>query len=231
MTIINNRYAAGTVLALVALASLAWLWGRRSRNPVSARTCRYLVLAAMLMIIAVGVVEVLDRLGVDARSRYDNVFTVAVACMVAWLGFRLFREEPPAAERLFLLIAVVFLAVVAFGPGYGAHYAPWFLPALIATYVLLDDNWRWLLRIGYVVAAVTYAVEYAFVSFLGAYAAAMFGSSQWMVDFGDYLSNPHRWVLFRVPLFVVYLVVIAAGIARLTEQKRSEPVVERLDVG
>ena len=225
VTVINNRYAAGSVVGLVVLAAVAWLWGRRSRNPVSARTCRYVLRAAMLMAAVVVFLELLDRLGVDARSRYDNVFTLAVASMVAWLGFRLFREEPPAAERLFLLIAVIFMVVVAFGPGYGAHYAPWFLPALIATYVLLDDNWRWLLRIGYVVAAVTYATEYAVVPFLGAWATAMFGTSEWITDVGEYLVVPHRWVLFRVPLFVVYLVVIAAGIARLAEQKRSEPVV------
>ncbi|HET8967826.1 MAG TPA: hypothetical protein VFN06_00180, partial [Gaiellaceae bacterium] len=76
-----------------------------------------------------------------------------------------------------------------------------------------------------VVAAATYAIEYAFVPFLGGYAVAIFGSSEWMVDFADYLSTPHRWVLFRVPLFVVYLIVIAAGCARLAEQRRDESAV------
>jgi hypothetical protein len=224
VTVINNRYAAGSVVVLLALAALAWWWGRRPPNAVSARTCRYLVAAAVLMVSVVVLVELLDRLGFDARSRYDNVFTLAVVSMASWLGYRLFHEEPPTAERLFLLIAVVFMVVVAFGPGYGAHYAPWFLPALIATYVLLDDNWRWLLRIGYVIAGLTYAIEYGVIPFLGAWAVAMFGSSEWITDVGEYLIVPHRWVLFRIPLFVVYVVVIAAGSARLAERRRSEPV-------
>jgi hypothetical protein len=115
------------------------------------------------------------------------------------------------------------MLVVAFGPGYGAHYAYWFIPALVGTYVLLDDAWRSLLRVAYVVAALTYAVEYALVPFLGAYAVAMFGSSGWMTDVSDYLTVPHRWVIFRLPLLVVYLVVIAQGIARLTRELKADP--------
>ena len=65
------------------------------------------------------------------------------------------------------------------------------------------------------VAALTYAIEYAFVGFLGAWAVAAFGSTGWMVDFGEYLSVPHHWVIFRIPLFAIYLVLIAAGIVRL----------------
>ena len=42
-----------------------------------------------------------------------------------------------------------------------------------------------------------------------------------MTDLADYLSTPHHWVVFRLPLFVTYLVVIAAGIERLT--RRGEP--------
>jgi len=110
---------------------------------------------------------------------------------------------------------MIFMLVVAFGTGYGAHYAYWFIPALVGTYVLLDNAWRRLLLIAYVVAGLTYAIEYAFVPFLGSWAVAMFGSSEWMVDFAEYLSAPHRWVVFRLPLFVVYLVVIAEGIGRL----------------
>lgn len=169
-----------------------------------------------------GIVE--ELAGADA-SWYETIFTVALLVLVVWLSYRLWRVPPLSLSALFLLVAVMFMVVVAFGPGYGAHYAYWFIPALVGTYVLLDDAWRRLLRIAYVIAGLTYAIEYAFVPFLGAYAAAMFGSSEWMLDFADYLSTPHRWVLFRIPLFVVYLVVIAAGIARLAEQKRSEPVV------
>jgi hypothetical protein len=176
----------------------------------------FLLFATGLVISALWLVELLDRFSsVDARERYGTAFTLAMVASVAWLFRRLWPEEPPTLSRLFLLVSVIFMLVVAFGTGYGAHYAYWFIPALVGTYVLLDNTWRRLLLVAYVVAGLTYAIEYAFVPFLGAWAVAMFGSSEWMVNFGDYLSTPHRWVIFRLPLFIVYLVVIAAGIGRL----------------
>ena len=170
------------------------------------------------------VTESFDRLAsIDVQDRYATFFTVAVLAFVVWLGYRLWREPPPTAARLFLLVAVVFLAVVAFGPGYGPQYAYWFLPALVATYVLLDDAWRRLLVVAYVVAGVTYAIEYAFVSFLGAYAVAIVGAEGWILDIAEELENPGQLMVFRLPLFVVYVVVIAVGIARLTDSSTREP--------
>ena len=161
-----------------------------------------------------GILEELMQL--DHRSLYARVFTIAVLVLVVWLWRRLSRKAPLPAERLFLLVAVVLLAVVAFGPGYGPQYAYWFIPALVATYVLLDDGWRRLLLIGYVVAGVTYAIEYAFVPWLGAWASELTDVS----DVSEALDVPDRLVLFRIPLFLVYLVLIYGGITRLTATPR-----------
>jgi hypothetical protein len=152
---------------------------------------------------------------VDFRSLYRTVFTLAVVALVAWLGRRLWRVAPLPADRLFLVVAVILMVVVAFGPGYGSQYAYWFLPALVATYVLFDDGWRRLLLVGYVVAAVTYVVEYAFVPWLGAYASEIAPDASWIGDVSEHLDNPQRLTMYRLPLFAVYLVVLAAGIARL----------------
>ena len=211
----SDRILALTVAVIVAAMVAVWLWRRSSRgNPSLFRTSLLALLAVVLA--AVLVVEGLERLTpVDTRSEFNSAFTLCVLVGVIWLGYRLWREEPLDPSQLFLVIAVTFLVVVALGPGYGAHYAYWFVPALIASYVLLDDSWRWLLRVAWVVAALTYAIEYAFVDFLGAWAVAAFGSSEWMVDFGEYLSVPHHWVLFRIPLFAIYLVLVASGVARL----------------
>lgn len=96
------------------------------------------------------------------------------------------------------------------------------MPALVATYALLDDRWRRLLRAAFVVAGLTYAVEYAFVLFLGEYATAISGRSDWTTDVSEYLSVSYRLVLFRVPLFVVYLVLIGEGLARLAAPRTDE---------
>jgi hypothetical protein len=162
-----------------------------------------------------GIPGILTDLVVIDTSWYSTAFTVCVVAGVAAMCAWLVRQPPPPAPVLFLLVAVTFMVVVALGPGYGAHYAYWFLPALVATYVLLDDTWRRLLLVAYVVAGVTYAIEYAFVSFLGAYAVAVFGADDWIVELAEKLEDPGTLVAFRLPLFVVYLVVIAVGIRRL----------------
>ncbi len=218
-------FAVVSLVAMCALAALVALW--RHWSPVPPST-GFLLLATGLVISALWLVELLDRFSsVDARARYATAFTLALVVGVGWLFRRLWPEEPPTLSRLLLLVSVIFMLVVAFGTGYGAQYAYWFIPALVGTYVLLDDAWRRLLLIAYIVAGLTYAIEYAFVPFLGSWAVAMFGSSEWMVDFADYLSTPHRWVLFRLPLFIVYLVVIAAGIGRLCPDGRAtRPALE-----
>jgi hypothetical protein len=161
--------------------------------------------------------------GIDARATYGTVFTLGVVALVVWLGRRLWREAPLSPGRLFLLIAVVLMAVVALGPGYGPQYAYWFLPALVASYVLLDDGWRRLLLVGYAVAAVTYVVEYAFVPWLGSYASEIAPDASWISDVAEHLDDPQRLTLYRLPLFAVYLVVVAAGIARLIREPTEEP--------
>lgn len=159
--------------------------------------------------------------GIDARERYGAVFTLAVLVLVVWLARRLWREPPPPPDRLFLLVAVILMAIVVAGPGYGPQYAYWFLPALVATYVLLDDGWRRLLLVGYAIAALTYVVEYAFVPWLGAYAGEIAEDSDRITRISDYLDSPQHLTFFRAPLFAVYLVVVATGVARLARPRAS----------
>jgi hypothetical protein len=159
--------------------------------------------------------------GIDVRAHYPTLFALAVVGVIVWLGRKLWGEPPLAADRLFLLVAVVLMATVAVGPVYGPQYAYWFLPALVATYVLLDDAWRRLLLAGYVVAVLTYAIEYAFVMWLGAYAKV--DGAGWRGDVSEFLNDTRTLTLFRLPLFAVYLVIIAAGLVRLLGSHAAEP--------
>jgi hypothetical protein len=165
-----------------------------------------------------GWLEELTR--VDARLWHERLFTVLVLVAVLWLGRRLWRTDPLPADRLFLLVATVLMALVALGPGYGPQYAYWFLPALVATYVLLDRRWRQLLLVAYVVAALTYALEYAFVPWLGAYAEAIVGGSEQVPDISDWLASPGHLTLVRLPLFAAYVLLIVAGVRRLARPGR-----------
>jgi hypothetical protein len=224
---VDVRFASVTLVAVAALAGLAI--AARARRPL--RVGEAVLLAEIALSVCVlWLVEGADRFSLlDARAYYSAAFTLALVAAVAGAFFLLWREEPVRGPRLFLSAAVGLMVVVAFGPGYGPQYAYWFLPALVATYVPLDDCWRWLLRVAWVVAAVTYAVEYAVVDYLGAWLPAVFADSTWVADAGNYLATPHHLVIARIPLYVVYLVLIAAGIGRLFGAARPGARAEHVD--
>ena len=221
------RFTSVTLVAVAVLAALAIVW--RVGRPLTVGGSVLLAEVA-LVVCVLWLVEGADRFSLlDARGRYSTVFTLAVAVAVCGAFVVLWcRETRPGTPWLFLAAAVGLMVVVAFGPGYGPQYAYWFLPALVASYVLLDDGWRRLLRVAWLVAALTYAVEYAFVDYLGAGATRVFGSGNWTADVGDYLEEPDHLVVYRLPLFVVYLVLIAAGIDRLTRRHEPGAPVEEL---
>jgi hypothetical protein len=228
VTTVRTWVGPAMILALVVGAAVALRWRRPSRaDPLLPN--RIFLLGALLFMAAVfGLATLFDRLStVEVRPKYETLFTLLAIAMVLWLTRRLWREPPLTPQRLFLFVAVMFMLVVAFGSGYGPQYVYWFLPALVATYVLLDDAWRRLLRIGYAIAGVTYLVEYGFIPWLGAWLPAVFGSSDWTTDHGFLI--PYRLVLLNLPLFTVYLLVLAEGTGRLaapwTDERLAAPAV------
>ena len=212
----------GPVMVVALIVSAAFIWRSGSREPPSSANLVFLVGALLFMAAVYGVATLFDRLSsLDVRPRYDTLFTLLAIATIVWLSHRLWRGPLLKPEELFLFIAVIFMLVVAFGSGYGPQYVYWFMPALVATYVLLDDAWRRTLRIGYVVAGLTYLVEYGFIPWLGAWVPAVFGSSDWTTDVAEFLI-PYRLVLLNVPLFAVYLLVLAGGIERLAALRTDE---------
>jgi hypothetical protein len=221
--VLDVRFAGVTLVTGLVLVGVAI--AARARRPLTLGAA--VLLAEIALVVCVlWLVEGADRFSLlDARAQYSAVFTLALAAAVGGAFVLLWGAAPLAAPRLFLAAAVGLMLLVAFGPGYGPQYAYWFLPALVATYVLLDDSWRRLLQVAWLVAAVTYGLEYAVIDYLGAWAVAVFGGSDtWLAEVGDYLTTPHHLVVFRLPLYAVYLVLIAAGIERLVG--KDDPAAE-----
>ncbi len=114
-----------------------------------------------------------------------------------------------------LLAGLMLAAIPALGPGYGPQYAYWYVPPLLASYVLLDDGWRRILLAFYAVAAVTYVVEYALLIALGRFLVAFFRGSASSSGRASGSRRPARETLLRVPLFIAFLVLLVAGVRRL----------------
>ena len=202
------------ILALVLASVVVLRLPGASKEGLSAT--RVFLLGTFVYVAAVlGIAVLFDHLTtIDVRGHYGTLFTLLVVAIIVRLMWRFWPESPWSPQALFLFVALAFMLVVAFGPGYGPQYAYWFLPALVATYVLLDDAWRWLLRIAYLVAGLTYIFEYGFIPWLGAWVPAAFGNSDWTTNVAEFLI-PYRLVLVNLPLFATYLIILAEGIRRL----------------
>jgi hypothetical protein len=145
---------------------------------------------------------------------YDRLFTVVLIVCVGLL-FRVAWIRGLRTSATVLLAGLLLAAIPALGPGYGPQYGYWYLPPLLATYPLLDDAWRKLLVAFFAVAAATYVVEYAFDCALGQFLVAFFDESSFLRDAGTQLSTPGAQTLVRTPLFIAFLVLLAAGFRRL----------------
>jgi hypothetical protein len=162
-----------------------------------------------------GVTGLLDLAHFEGATRvYDHAFTVAfLAGMV--LLVRMTWRRGLGARRSVLLAGLLLAAVPALGPGYAPQYAYWYFPALLASYVMFDRGWRRVLVACYVVAAVDWIFEYAFTKVLGRFLVAFFTDSSGLLRFSDRVSTQAGQTLIRIPLFLAFLVLLAAGARRL----------------
>jgi hypothetical protein len=166
-----------------------------------------------------------DVVAPGLASAHGWLFLAAVAGTLVWLWRRLAPRPPAPPQTTFLLAALLLMVIPVFGPGYGPQYAYWYLPALVGTYVLLDDGWRRLLLVAYVIAAATYVFDYAFVDFLGQNLQALAPGQGWIASVTGHVSDLDRLTMYRLPLLAAYLLVIAAGARRLARELR-EPAAD-----
>jgi hypothetical protein len=147
-------------------------------------------------------------------SAYDVLFTAALLVGVCALFYAAWTRDV-SVSAIALSAGLLLLAIPALGPGYGPQYAYWYIPALIATYPLLDSAWRRALFTFYVVAAATYVVEYALVRALGRFLVAFFDGSSFLQELSTRLSTPGAQTVLRLPLFTAFLMLLVMGVRRL----------------
>ena len=145
---------------------------------------------------------------------YGTFFLVVLVAVLALL-VRAVWMQGLDERRTVLLAGLVLAAVPALGPGYAPQYAYWFMPALIASYLLFDNGWRTILLWFYIVAAVDFVIEYALLRALGRFLVGFFDSSGSLHRLSDRLSTPGAETELRLPLFVAFLVLLVAGARRL----------------
>jgi hypothetical protein len=149
-----------------------------------------------------------------ASGAYDRLFLVVLLVGICVIFCAAWRRGLDAGATV-LLAGVLLAAVPALGPGYGPQYAYWYVPPLLASYLLLDGAWRRILAVFYVVAAATYVLEYALLRALGRFLVAFFADSSSLLRVSDRLSTPGGTTLLRIPLFIAFIGLLVAGFRRL----------------
>src|SRR5262249_11371374 len=113
------------------------------------------------------------------------------------------------------------------GPGYAPQYLYWFLPLLITTFVMFKKNWQIASANFFIIAALTYSIEYALLPSHGMFLLRILANES---------SQPPSWLpliqklptaegqtLLRFPLFVAYLFLFAVGMAILLRGMKNSP--------
>lgn len=162
-----------------------------------------------------GVTGLLLMGGADDLLRiYGTFFIVLVAVAMVFVAFLIWRR-PWTGDREFLLLAgLLLIAVPALGPGYAPQYFYWFLPLLILTFAAYPGRWRLVLVGFYLIAAVTYLVEYAIFPSHGAFLARLTASEPF-ITWSRTWSTQTSQTLIRMPIFFAFLTLLAAGFTLL----------------
>jgi hypothetical protein len=168
-----------------------------------------------------GITGLLDLAGLSRASAiYTSIFPIiAIASLVVVARFlRRFSGSP---EYVILLVATLLSALIAFGPGYGAQYIAWPLPFYAISFACFDSKWRNDLKAAWIVSIIIYTIEYALIADHGHFLIGPNSSPQ-LRHMSDVLYESGVRTLLRLPLFALYLWLIAAAVARLRAVQRQE---------
>ena len=162
-----------------------------------------------------GITGLLELAGQLPLSRlYSAIFPLVLAAGLILLGRAAARAEAVAPRDVVLAIGVAYLALIAFGNGYGGQYLTWPLPFFVLTYATEDPAWRRDLWTVWVVVTLTWVIEYGLIPAQGAFLPRVLASAD-LRQLSHMLENQGLTVLLRLPMFAAFLWLLAAAVPRL----------------
>jgi len=99
------------------------------------------------------------------------------------------------------------------GTGYGLQYIEWFIALLLLLNASEDKKTRLILKILFVVAIVTYTVEYALFPSHGSF-LLINNTSHFLQDWGHHFVTQSGQTLVRLPLFCCYAILFGFSWSR-----------------
>jgi hypothetical protein len=185
-----------------------------------------------------GITGLLHMAGADgARFVPDLSFCAALALVMLLSAGFFWRHNAMSNRETVLYAAILLAAIPSLGPGYGTQYIYWFMPFLVATCAFYTGRWRIVLAVFAVISIGTYLVEYALLPEYGSTLLYLLNPAATPEQIQSPASLPHPLnplliekmdsatghTLFRLPLFMAYLALIAFGILTLFHNLRIQP--------
>jgi hypothetical protein len=146
---------------------------------------------------------------------WPRVFEIIYGSGWLLLGAWLLVKDSFEPRKIVTIAAALLVAIAALGPGYGLQYIYWFLPLLVLLHALAGRRMRFFLLTLYGVAAVSYAVEYAFnYKTYGAFVLELY-QTKCLLKFGGNLASPAWETLLTLPLWLLYCLFVFQAVVKI----------------
>jgi hypothetical protein len=164
-----------------------------------------------------GLLYVIPVWGKALYLYYERISSFGVFVFLALASLFILRY-PKNQKQLLWVSVLLFIWLFTFGPGYAPQYVGWFLPLLLLLYALEDNKTRWIFVLILGVGIITYTIEYAFFTHLGAF---LLGNNSLPIfkNWSDILSTLPGHILIYLPLFFSYLYLLRIGWDRIKFQQ------------
>jgi hypothetical protein len=141
---------------------------------------------------------------------YSQAFPLLLLVSLIWLTVDIRKFRPISAQFTAVFAAGAMLAIPLFGAGYGPQYLFWSIPLIAAVYHMTRDiTAKRMILASYVVAALTYIVEYSLFRSHGALAVQIWPRSPVLTSVFMRISTSGNQTLVRLPLFVALCAVFS----------------------
>jgi len=161
--------------------------------------------------------------GIEAGLRKAfPILAIEAVLFALWITWRQSNHAGGDHRWVYLLALSLILFVVTLGPGYAPQYVYWWWPLLVIASTLFGRAFMIWSVLLWLVAAVTFTVEYGFFRSHGElfswFSQPQIRPAPWV----EQLESPWGQSWLRAPLFLIQAAVLATGVIVLIRASRTD---------
>jgi hypothetical protein len=168
-----------------------------------------------------GISGILNLIGADSLINFYRNFSAVIILLLLVISCRQFYSiKNLNPKQIISFCFLIILFIPTFGPGYGPQYISWFLPSGVILFLISEGKMKRIFIIGYLIATITYIIEYAFFTSHGAFITKMIKTEQ-VQTISTLFTTQKMQVLIRLPLFLFLAFIFIYLIKDMKLSKKS----------